>query len=218
LSIVHRPVHRTTVRHLRACQPEPSVGRRIGGLLVSERRGRLDSGRTARVLRLLRGLTVAVDADAEEEALMQLARSHPLATLDASLATAARRCHFGQRAHWPVQGDPLGRGVCQYGRGARRIPIERALRFNQVGQNTANLWQNCANVLNRSLSVPIQGWQWQVPTHPLHGASGRTYAAAVNAAERVSSVPRLHRRCWPASFGVGQRWSAGLVESKRKAA
>ena len=77
-------------------------------LIVSERRGRLDSAKTARVLRLLGGLPVAVDADVEEEALMQLARRyrltvydaaylelalrqrHPLATLDAALSIAAR--------------------------------------------------------------------------------------------------------------------------------
>jgi hypothetical protein len=35
-------------------------------LIVNERRGRLDGAKTARVLRLLRGLPVAVDADVEE--------------------------------------------------------------------------------------------------------------------------------------------------------
>jgi predicted nucleic acid-binding protein len=77
-------------------------------LIVSERRGRLDSAKSARVLRLLRGLPVAIDADVEEEALIQLARRHrltvydaaylelalrkgyPLATLDAALSIAAR--------------------------------------------------------------------------------------------------------------------------------
>jgi len=77
-------------------------------LIVSERRGRMDSTKTARVLRLLRGLPVMVDTDVEEDALMQLARRHrltiydaaylelalrrgyPLATLDAELAVAAR--------------------------------------------------------------------------------------------------------------------------------
>jgi predicted nucleic acid-binding protein len=77
-------------------------------LIVAERRGRLDSAKTARVLRLLRGLAVATDADVEEEALMQLARRYrltvydaaylelalrkhyPLATLDAALSTAAQ--------------------------------------------------------------------------------------------------------------------------------
>jgi predicted nucleic acid-binding protein len=86
-------------------------------LIVSERRGRLDSAKTARVLRLLKGLPVAIDADVEEEALMQLARrhrltvydaaylelalrkGHPLATLDAALATAARAEHV------PLIGD-----------------------------------------------------------------------------------------------------------------
>jgi predicted nucleic acid-binding protein len=77
-------------------------------LIVNERRGRLDHAKTAHVLRLLRGLAVATDADVEEEALMQLARRHrltvydaaylelalrkgyPLATLDAALSTAAQ--------------------------------------------------------------------------------------------------------------------------------
>ena len=77
-------------------------------LIVNERRGRLDSAKTARVLRLLRGLPVAIDADVEEEALMQLARRHrltvydaaylelslrkgyPLATLDAALSIAVQ--------------------------------------------------------------------------------------------------------------------------------
>lgn len=77
-------------------------------LIVSERRGRLESSKTAHVLRLLKGLPVAVDADVEEDMLMQLARRHrltvydaaylelalrrnyPLATLDAALSTAAR--------------------------------------------------------------------------------------------------------------------------------
>jgi predicted nucleic acid-binding protein len=77
-------------------------------LIVNERRGRLDGAKSARVLRLLRGLPVTIDADVEEEALMQLARrhrltvydaaylelalrkGHPLATLDAALSIAAR--------------------------------------------------------------------------------------------------------------------------------
>jgi predicted nucleic acid-binding protein len=77
-------------------------------MIVNERRGRLDSAKTARALRLLRGLPVAIDTDVEEEALMQLARrhrltvydaayvelalraGHPLATLDAALSIAAR--------------------------------------------------------------------------------------------------------------------------------
>jgi predicted nucleic acid-binding protein len=77
-------------------------------LIVNERRGRLDSAKTTGVLRLLKGLPVLVDANVEEEALMQLARRHrltvydaaylelairqqyPLATLDAELSIAAR--------------------------------------------------------------------------------------------------------------------------------
>jgi predicted nucleic acid-binding protein len=77
-------------------------------MIVNERRGRLDSTKTARALGLLRGLPVTVETDVEENALMQLARrhrltvydaaylelalrkAHPLATLDAALAAAAR--------------------------------------------------------------------------------------------------------------------------------
>jgi predicted nucleic acid-binding protein len=77
-------------------------------LIANERRGRLDAAKTARVLRLLRGLPIVIDTDVGEEALMQLARrhrltvydaaylelalrkGHPLATLDAELMIAAR--------------------------------------------------------------------------------------------------------------------------------
>jgi predicted nucleic acid-binding protein len=77
-------------------------------LVVNERRGRLDSAKTTRALRLLRALPVGIDTGVEEDALMQLARQHrlnvydaaylelalrkglPLATLDAALAIAAR--------------------------------------------------------------------------------------------------------------------------------
>ena len=77
-------------------------------LMVNERSGRLDNEKTARVLRLLRRLPVGIDADVEEEVLMRLARrhrltvydaaylelalrkGHPLATLGAALANAAR--------------------------------------------------------------------------------------------------------------------------------
>jgi predicted nucleic acid-binding protein len=77
-------------------------------MLVNERRGRLDQARSARALELLRGLPVIIEADVEEDALMRLARrhrltaydaaylelamrkGHPLATLDAALAIAAR--------------------------------------------------------------------------------------------------------------------------------
>ena len=41
-------------------------------LLVNERRGRLDKLKTARALRLLRGLSVAIDSNVEEDALMDL--------------------------------------------------------------------------------------------------------------------------------------------------
>jgi predicted nucleic acid-binding protein len=77
-------------------------------LIVNERRGRLDTAKTARALRLLRALPIAIDTNVEEEALMQLARLHrltaydaaylelalrkalPLATLDAALSVAAK--------------------------------------------------------------------------------------------------------------------------------
>lgn len=77
-------------------------------LIVNERRGRLDAAKTARALRLLKGLPVTTDTAVEEEPLMQLTRQHrltvydaaylelalrkglALATLDAALATAAR--------------------------------------------------------------------------------------------------------------------------------
>jgi predicted nucleic acid-binding protein len=77
-------------------------------LIVNERRGRLDSGKTARALRLLRALPVTIDTGEDEDALMELARQHrltvydavylelalrrglPLATLDTPLARAAR--------------------------------------------------------------------------------------------------------------------------------
>jgi predicted nucleic acid-binding protein len=77
-------------------------------MIVNERRGRLDSAKTARALGLLRELPITVEADVEENALMQLARQHrltvydaaylelalrrghPLATLDIALSTAAR--------------------------------------------------------------------------------------------------------------------------------
>ncbi len=63
-------------------------------LIVAERRGRLDSAKTARVLRLLRGLAVATDADAEEEALMQLARRYRLTVYDAAYLELALRKRY----------------------------------------------------------------------------------------------------------------------------
>jgi predicted nucleic acid-binding protein len=77
-------------------------------LLVNERRGRLDSAKTARALRLLRELPITIDSAEDEDTLMELARQHrltvydaaylelalrrgfPLATLDTALASAAR--------------------------------------------------------------------------------------------------------------------------------
>jgi predicted nucleic acid-binding protein len=76
--------------------------------IVNERRGRLDAAKTARALRLLKGLPMTIDTDVDEDALMHLARQHrltvydaaylelalrkrlELATLDAALAAAAR--------------------------------------------------------------------------------------------------------------------------------
>jgi predicted nucleic acid-binding protein len=60
-------------------------------LIVNERRGRLDNARAARVLRLLRGLPVGIDADVEEETLMQLARRHGLTVYDAAYLELALR-------------------------------------------------------------------------------------------------------------------------------
>jgi predicted nucleic acid-binding protein len=60
-------------------------------LMVSERQGRLHNAKTARVLRLLRGLPVAIDADVEEESLMQLARRHQLTAYDAAYLELALR-------------------------------------------------------------------------------------------------------------------------------
>jgi predicted nucleic acid-binding protein len=77
-------------------------------LIVNERRGRMDPAQSAKALRLLAALPVAIDMEADEEALMRLARrrrltvydaaylelalrkGYPLATLDDALADAAR--------------------------------------------------------------------------------------------------------------------------------
>ena len=77
-------------------------------LIVAERRGRLEPAKTAEALRLLADCPLTFDADADEEALLQLARRRgltvydaaylelalrlrcPLATLDRGLADAAR--------------------------------------------------------------------------------------------------------------------------------
>lgn len=76
--------------------------------LSNERRGRIDSGMTGRALGLLGRLPIRVDHQADDAALMALARRHrltaydaaylelavreglPLATLDEALAGAAR--------------------------------------------------------------------------------------------------------------------------------
>ena len=80
--------------------------------IVNERRGRLDTEDTARALRFLGELPIVIDAEPEEQALMDMARRHqltvydaaylelavrtrePLATLDTALSIAARaeRC------------------------------------------------------------------------------------------------------------------------------
>jgi predicted nucleic acid-binding protein len=77
-------------------------------LIVSERRGRLDPAKSTEALRRLAALPVVIDADVDEDLLMQLARRRgltvydaaylelalrkqiPLATLDVALAKAAR--------------------------------------------------------------------------------------------------------------------------------
>jgi predicted nucleic acid-binding protein len=78
-------------------------------LIVNERRGRLSEQRTLRALRDLSGLDITIDRSPNEALIMALARRHrltvydaaylelalrehlPLATLDASLAAAARQ-------------------------------------------------------------------------------------------------------------------------------
>jgi predicted nucleic acid-binding protein len=77
-------------------------------MIVNERRGRLDSAKTAYALRLLGELPITIETDVDEDTLMQLARrhrltvydaaylelamrkGHPLATLDTALTTAAQ--------------------------------------------------------------------------------------------------------------------------------
>ena len=77
-------------------------------LIVNERRGRINSGQTARALHLLSSLPVETDMSIDEESLMRLARMRQLtvydaaylelslrrnialATLDAKLAAAGR--------------------------------------------------------------------------------------------------------------------------------
>lgn len=80
-------------------------------LMVNERRGRIDSGKTSQALALLARLPIRLDYSALEIPLLSLARSHrltvydaaylelaqrqniPLATLDRNLAKAARAEH-----------------------------------------------------------------------------------------------------------------------------
>jgi predicted nucleic acid-binding protein len=82
-------------------------------LIVNERRGRLDNAKTARVLRLLRGLAVATDADVEEEALMQLARRHRLTVYDAAyLELALRKTCTPWRHSTPRSRSPRGPRGC----------------------------------------------------------------------------------------------------------
>jgi len=60
-------------------------------LIVNERRGRLDPSKTAQALRLIRALPITVDTDAEEDALMRLARTHRLTVYDAAYLELAQR-------------------------------------------------------------------------------------------------------------------------------
>ena len=77
-------------------------------LVINEGRGRLDAAKTNQALRLLKALPITTDADMDEDALLRIARTHrltvydatyleialrrslALATLDATLAKAAR--------------------------------------------------------------------------------------------------------------------------------
>jgi predicted nucleic acid-binding protein len=59
--------------------------------IINERRGRLDSGRTAQALRLLRDLPVTIDRDVDEGTLLRLARQRRLSIYDAAYLELARR-------------------------------------------------------------------------------------------------------------------------------
>lgn len=59
--------------------------------ISSERRGRIDSGRTSVAMALLRALPIRVDAATEEELLMTLARRHGLTAYDAAYLELALR-------------------------------------------------------------------------------------------------------------------------------
>lgn len=60
-------------------------------LLVNERRGRVESGKTAEVLEALRKLPVEVDIAAAEDQLMSLARTCRLTVYDAAYLELAQR-------------------------------------------------------------------------------------------------------------------------------
>jgi len=83
-------------------------------LIVNERRGRLDRAQTGRVLRLLGGLPIALDADVDEESLLQLTRGHRLSVYDAAYLELAVRC-----------GCPLATLVATLSTAARaaRVPL-----------------------------------------------------------------------------------------------
>ena len=59
--------------------------------IVSERRGRIDSSRTAMAMALLRGLPIRVDAASDEDLLLTLARRHGLTAYDAAYLELALR-------------------------------------------------------------------------------------------------------------------------------
>lgn len=59
--------------------------------ITSERRGRIDPGKTSRALSLLRGLPIRMDHEPDETTLMSLARTHHLTAYDAAYLELALR-------------------------------------------------------------------------------------------------------------------------------
>jgi predicted nucleic acid-binding protein len=59
--------------------------------IVNERRGRIDGAKTSRALALLNGLPIRLDHQAEDAALMALARMHRLTAYDAAYLELALR-------------------------------------------------------------------------------------------------------------------------------
>lgn len=59
--------------------------------IVNERRGRIDQAKTQRALELLASLPIRLDHDAEEAALLALARRHRLTVYDAAYLELAQR-------------------------------------------------------------------------------------------------------------------------------